>query len=75
MVVNLELEKLAVLTPRKKPPLSSKMVGGPQNRSGQCGEKEMLPTSLLLGTEARLVSLLASSPITVLNKLIHKYDT
>jgi len=27
MVENLELEKLAVLTPRKKPPLSSRMVG------------------------------------------------
>jgi hypothetical protein len=39
MVVNLELEKLAVLTPRKKPPLSSRMVGEPQHRSGQCGEK------------------------------------
>ena len=41
MVVNLELPNLAVLTPRKKPPLSSRMVGGPQNRSGQCGEKEI----------------------------------
>jgi hypothetical protein len=39
MVVNLELEKLAVLTPTKKPPLSSRMVGGPRRRSGQCGEK------------------------------------
>jgi len=41
MVVNLELEKLAILTPRKKTPLSSRMVGGSQNRSGQCGEKEI----------------------------------
>jgi len=39
VVVNLEIEKLAVLTQRKKPPLSSRMVGGPQHRSGQCGEK------------------------------------
>jgi hypothetical protein len=37
MAVNLELEKLAVLTPRKKPHLSSGMVG----ESGQCGEKEI----------------------------------
>jgi hypothetical protein len=41
MVVNLELEELAVLKPRKKPPLSSRMVGGDQNRSGQCVEKEI----------------------------------
>jgi hypothetical protein len=41
MVVILELENLAALTPRKKPPLYSRMVGGPQNRSGQCGEKEI----------------------------------
>jgi hypothetical protein len=41
MAVNLELENLAVLTPRKKPHLSRRMVGEPQNRSGQCGEKEM----------------------------------
>jgi hypothetical protein len=41
MVVNLELEKLAVLTPRKKPPLSIRMVGGDLSRSGQCGEKEI----------------------------------
>ena len=41
MVVHLELEKLAVLTPRKKPPLSSRMVEGSQNRSGQCGENDI----------------------------------
>jgi hypothetical protein len=36
MVVNFQLEKLSILTH-----LSGRMFGGPQNRSGQCGEKEI----------------------------------